>query len=396
MRYNRVVAYDAEELAQHVRALERENAELRERLEAIELREQRGKDARAKLMRGGFRVLVPLFDRQKVVRSFGKLAETVGDYSGPPGQWPAREEVLLRAREFMESVVRFMVRRRFFLMFVGLVAGAIPALQIWLVIQQNEIIQNQNDLFQIQVYDVVARSMTEGDRNARLMTGALLADADLAFLQDVVQEAFDPTLSGIYRAEGVHAATRRLEDTAFRGHLVRSATRATEKRAAGQDAQDPEELLRRMRPTFQTILRDAESRVAEVHRLGRNAEAVDGALGEQVDNYLAQLWTMSRVYGRLARSAEQEGMFHQDMEPFLSRVARLSVADSRFALAHQTGLQDFLFEMAIEPRLGERVDLAEAGLTPEQAISRGVSSLQEKMGQDAADWQRLRQQAEGP
>ena len=384
--------YDAEELAQHVRELERENASLRERLEAIEARERRGKEARAKLMKGSFRVLVPIFDRQKVVRSFGKLAETVGDYSGPPTQWPAREEVLLRAREFMESVVRFMVRRRLFLLFVGLIAGAIPALQVWLVIQQNQIIQNQNELFEIQVYDVVARSMTEGDRNARLMTGALLADADLGFLQSVVQETFDPTLAGIYRAEGVHAAERRLEDTAFRGHIIRAATRATEKRAGEQEV---DELLVRMRPTFQTILRDAESRVPEVHRLGREAESVDGALAEQVDNYLAQLWTMTRVYGRLARSAGEEELFYQDLDRFLARVARTTIADSRFSLAHQTGLQDFLFEVAIEPELGERADLGEAGLSPEQAIARGVERLEGSVGGEV-DWTRLRRQAEGP
>lgn len=386
------MAYDAEELAQHVRELERENANLRERLDAIERREQRGKDARAKLARGGFRVLLPLFDRQKVVRSFGKLAETVGDYSGPPNQWPPREEVLLRSREFMESVVRFMVRRRVFLMFVGLIAGLIPALQVWLVIQQNQIIQNQNELFEIQVYDVVARSMTQGDRNARLMTGALLADADLGFLQSVVQETFDPTLAGVYRAEGVHAAARRLEDAAFRGHILRAATRATEKRAPEQD---PDELLRRMRTTFRTILRDAESRVTEIHRLGRDAEAVDGALAEQVDNYLAQLWTMMRVYGRLARTADDEEMFHQDLQPFLARVARTSTSESRFAMAHQTGLQDFLFEMALQPELGDRTDLQGAGLTPEQALDRGLLALREAMGDDAVDWPRLRAQAEG-
>jgi len=242
--------------------LRKENRELRERLEAIEQRAERADAARKSLMRGGFRVLLPLVDRQKVVRSFGKLAETLSEYSGPPSQWPAREEVLLRARGFMESVVRFMVRRRTLVLLFSLLATAVPALQIWLVARQNEIIENQTGFQKVQLFDVVARSMTEGDRNARTITGALLANADPDFLRNVMAEAFDPSAFALYRREGLQATTRRAQDTGFRGNLIRAAVRAVDKRLEAGD--DADTVLAQLRGTFGQILKDTEYRLPEV------------------------------------------------------------------------------------------------------------------------------------
>lgn len=379
-------------LAMRVRELAKENQELRDRLESIERREEAASKARARLMRGGFRLMIPLLDRQRVVRSFGQLAETAGEFTGPASKWPPREKVLADAREFMESVVRFMIRRRLFLLFISLLAGAIPLLQVWLVFQQNEIIESQNDLFEIQVYDVVARSMTEGDRNARLVTGALLANAELSFLENVVEEAFDPGLAAVYRAEGVQAATRRLEDAAFRGHLVRSVARAVHRRAG----EPPDPLLAEVQPTMRAVLRDAESRVPEVLRLGRppEADAIDGALAEQVDNYLAQIGALMQVYGRLARSAGEERAFYLELRPLLARIAgRRDIAESRFGPTLQTVMQDFLFEVATAPEIGAPpVDLASAGLSPAQAVTRGLSRLREVLGESALPWQNLEEQ----
>lgn len=382
---------ESELLAERVRSLVEENRELRDRLEAIERREEQAREAKSRLMRGTFRVLLPLLDRQKVVRTFGKLAETAGEFTGSPTAWPSREKVLADTRDFLESVVRFLIRRRLFLMLFGLLATMIPVLQLVLVFQQNEIIQSQNELFEIQVYDVVARSMTEGDRNARLMTGALLANAKPAFLIDVVEEAFDPDVGAAYRATTVQAANRRLEDAAFRGHLVRSVTRSTQRRAGTVTA---DELFTEMRPAFRTILADAGNRVPEVMRFGRGEAEIDDELAEQVDHYLDQIGALASVYGRLARSADETETFYADLRPFLQRIAgRRDEGENRFGTAYRAALQDFLFEAAVGADLGDpAVDLGEASLTPEQAIARGIQRLREGVGEDAVAWDLLSQQ----
>ncbi|MFW5925652.1 MAG: hypothetical protein ACOCV4_05765 [Myxococcota bacterium] len=385
---------DGQALEVQIRALQEENRRLRQRLAAIEDREQAGKEARARLMRGGWRLLVPLVDRQRVVRSFGQLAETAGEFSGPRDRWPGRDKVLADARDFMESLVRFMVRRRLVILFFSLLAGAIPLMQIWLIVQQNRIIESQNEFFEIQVYEVVARSMTEGDRNARLMTGALLANADPGFLAGVVHETFDPELLGIYRTEGVNAAVRRLEDAAFRGHLVRAVARSVTDRGVGSEPADPHSLLAASRPMFQRILQDAADRMPEVLRLGRQDGEIDGALAEQVDNYLAQVGALLRVYGRLARSAGELDAFHEDIRPLLGRLAgRRTTGDSRFASTYRAVMQDVLFEVAVGPALDDApVNLQREGLAPEEALQTGLRKLRAGVGRDAAQWELFEEQ----
>ncbi|MDH5493401.1 MAG: hypothetical protein OEY14_15720, partial [Myxococcales bacterium] len=362
-----------------------ENEQLREELDGIERRAIEGKQAKVRLMRGGLRLLIPLLDRQKVARNFGKLVETIGDFSGPRAGWPSREKILADAKEFLESSARFVIRRRLFVLLFTLLASAIPAIQIYLVFQQNEIIENQNDLFEIQVYDVVASSMTEGDRNARLMTGALLANADLAFLRGVVDEAFDPSLSGVYRAEGVHAARRRLEDAAFRGHLIRAAARGVAGRA---ESVDTDTLFEQARPMFQRIVADAADRLPQVIRLGQT-EGIDDGLSEQVDHYVSQLGAALRVYARLSRSAGQEELFYRDIRLLLVRMAgRRSLGEGRFVEVYRAVMQDFLFEVAEGSELGAPPPDLE-GVEPSEALRRGLATLREGVGEDALDWARF-------
>jgi hypothetical protein len=293
----------------------------------------------------------------------------------------------------MESCVRFVVRRRMLILLFSLLASAIPAIQIWLVVQQNEIIENQNEFFEIQVYDIVSRSMTEGDRNAKLMTGALLSKADLAFLHGVVEEAFNPELAGVSRAEGVQARTRRLEDAAFRGHLVRAVARGVEHRAATEEA---EVLYEKAQPMLRRILEDAAGRVPAVMKLGEGDTELDGALAEQVDNYLMQVGEALRVYGRLARSTDEHDAFHRDIEALLRRMAKIDAGSSAFEQAYRAALEDFLFEMALRPTLADPpIDWSGADLSPEQARSQGLQALREELGADAVDWDALAAQAEG-
>lgn len=380
-----------------VEALERENAQLKSRIQELENRDAKNAQARATLMRGGFRLLVPLFDRNKVVRTFGALLETVSAFSGPRETWPSREQVLAATRLFMESVVRFLIRQRVFLVCFGLLGAAIPAVQVWLVIQQNEIINNQNKFAEIQVYDVVARSMTEGDRNARLMTGALLANAEPEFLSNVVRESFDPSLAGVYRAEGVNAKARRLDDAAYRGHLIRAAVRSVTAARPNESAADA---YRRGKPMLQAIVADAGARMPEVLRLGRteeseaNADKTDGDRNEQVDHYLVQVGSAVREFARLARANGDLPTFGNHVAPLFTRLAQRSLEPSnRFASVYRATLQDILFDAALEAKPSDpQPSLQRAGGDLKAAVAKGVQTLKSVVG-DGVNWENLAKQA---
>lgn len=379
------------QLQQQVAALHADNERLRAEIGAIHQRAQNMAEVRATVLRGGGRLLVPLLDRQKVVRSFAKLAETTSAFAGPMDAWPARDQVLGDARTFMESCVRFAIRRRMLLVVFSIIAATVPAIQIWLVVQQNQIIANQTEFFQIQVYDIVSRSMTEGDRNAKLMTGALLSRADPAFLQGVVEEAFHPDLAAVYRPEGVRAGSRRLEDAAFRGHLVRAVVRGVEQRTAERSAG---ELWEVAQPMLRRILADAESRVASVLRIGEadgeGPGQLEPALAEQVDGYLVQVGDAVRIYGRLARATGHTETFFADIRPWLARSAEANLQGNRFEDAQRFAMQSVLFDLALEPKLGDpAADPDAGGGSPEAALAGGLKALRQALGDDAVDWDRL-------
>ena len=381
------------QLEAHLAALQAENHALRQELEGIRARTEAVAAARATVLRGGARLLVPLLDRQKVVRSFAKLAATMSGFAGPMQGWPAREQVLLDARTFMESCVRFVIRRRLFVMLFALLAAAIPFIQILLVVQQNKIIENQNEFAKIQVYDVVSRSMTEGDRNARLMTGALLSNADPEFLRAVVEEAFSPDLAGTYRQEGLNAEKRRLEDAAFRGYLARAVVRSVEHRAPTERART---LWDQTRPMLHWILADAESRVSAILRLGESNAPIDDELAEQVDHYLIQVGTAAGIYARLARAVDESDDFHVDLLPLLERVSAHTIRGNRFELAHRYALERLLFEIALEPKLGDPLPDPSAGDgSPEEVLARGLERLRAALGNDRVRWDALGKQVYG-
>lgn len=379
-------AANADELEQ----LRDENRLLRQRLEGLEARSEKADKARKRLLAGGFRVFVPMLDRQQVVRNFAALAETVSGYSGPPSAWPSRDEVLAATRGFLESIVRFSIRRRLFLVLFSLIATLIPAIQIWLVFQQNEIIQNQTKFAEVQVFDVVSRSMTEGDRNARIMTGALLANADLSFLTSVMEEAFDKNAVTLYRREGLDASARRAKDTAFRGNLIRAAVRVVEKDSPG--GRTNRELLAAVRPMYRKVLADSEYRLAEVIRTGRGDTGLSGELLEDVDMYIAQVGQLLKVYGRLARSTNADDRYYEDIFPLLSRMSKLkSVEESTFASTYRIVMQDFLFEVADEVSL-DSGPFQMGKREPEVVLGEGISRLKKLYGDGALDWEQFYRQ----
>ncbi|MCH9688405.1 MAG: hypothetical protein K0V04_43645 [Deltaproteobacteria bacterium] len=384
------------QLQQQLYAAQVENEQLRNQVAQLAQTQQSKKDRRDKVVRGGGRLLIPLLDRQKVVRSFGKLAETAGSFTGPREDWAPRDDVLGDSRRFLEALVRFAVRRRMLLIILSLFAAIIPAIQIYLVVQQNQIIENQNEFLEIQVYDVVSRSMTEGDRNARLMTGALLSRANPAFLAGVVEEAFDPNVSGVYSAAGVEASRRRLQDAVFRGYLVQAVVRSAQRRM--QDPNSPMGVVAaQMLPMLRIIVQDATGRVPEVIRLGAGDAKIDGELAEQVDGYLVKVGEAMGVYGRLARSQGETAAYFEDIGPYLTRVSQSKLSTNRFSKAQAFSLEVLLFELAVEPdpRDATHVDLKEAGLSPEEARAKGIEVLRQAVGADAADWDALAKYVEG-
>ncbi len=377
------------QLEQQLAGLAARNQELEAQVAAIHGQQAAASQARVKAVKTGGKWLIPLLDRSKVVKSFGELAETVGAMTGPREQWPTREDIVDRARLFMESCVRFTVRRRTSFWLFSMMAASIPFMQLWVVVQQNEIISNQNEFFEIQVHDVVSRSMTEGDRNARLMTGALLSRAKLTFLADVVDEAFDPELSGIYSTQGTKASKRRLEDAAFRGFLLRAVARGVLLRVDD----DRDELVETAQPMMRKILVDAADRVPMLLRFGENNAELDPELSEQASNYLFQLGAVIRTYGRLARSEGLETEFAADLEPLLLRVAGLELQNNRFANPYRFSMDAVVLDASAEVELGDpEIDWEAGDRDIEAARKKGIEWLSETLASKGIDWDAFEQQ----
>ncbi|MEL6546880.1 MAG: hypothetical protein AAFQ82_19800, partial [Myxococcota bacterium] len=145
---------------QDLNALQRENAALRSELEKIRHAQAKTAERRAKAIKSGGRLLLPLMDRKRVVRNFVALVDASATYAGPKEQWAEKDEVVEAAKNFSMSFLRFVIRRRMMMVVFSLIAFTVPALQVYVMIQQNDIIKNQNKYFNVQVYDIVGRALS--------------------------------------------------------------------------------------------------------------------------------------------------------------------------------------------------------------------------------------------
>ena len=373
--------------------MKEENRALRDELARYHKRDELAGQGRAQVVRIGWRVLIPILDRQKVVRSFARLTNTLSGFSGPSSQWPEREDILKDARTFMEACVRYAVRRRLILVIFSLVAATIPAFQLMLFIQQNTFIEQQNEFFKIEVYDILARSMTETESNTREVSGALLANAKLEFVQGVVEEVFDPeNASIVLRQEGVKQAERHFRDAGFRGSLIRAAARGVRQR--GRRGMDKDELYAVARPMFSAVVGDAVVRMPQILRLGRQEH--DEEEEGEADYYLYQMGYMLRIYARLSRAVDAEKQFFADVKPLLQELVRSRfTAQSRFASVYRAAMEEFLIDLALAPEFGAPpVNLDTSGKTPEQALRAGLDRLRAGVGKNALDWKQLAKQVE--
>ena len=379
---------------QELHALQQENQALRAEIARHEERARAGRETRAKVIRIGWRVLVPLLDRQKVVRSFGKMVNTVSGFAGPRDGWPGREELLGDARTFLESCVRFVVRRHTFLLLFSLIASTIPILQLWLVIKQNDIIENQNKFFEVDSYQTIVEALSDPDRAQ--ITGALMANVQLEFMRGVVEEVFDPELAALaLRQEDVDDADQQYTDAGFRGNLIRAASQGVRRRwrtDASKGDLDEEALHEIARPMFRAVLGDAAWRVPLVIRLGRDKR--DRKAEDTATYYLYQVGYLLRVYARLARAAGEEKAFFADIKPLFVELARSRFAgQGQFAEIYRILGEEFLFDLALQPKVGDPPASPEAGGKNLDDVKRtGFERLRSGLGKDALDWQQLANQ----
>jgi hypothetical protein len=283
---------------------------------------------------------------------------------------------------------------------VSLAAFFIPAIQIYLVLQQNEIIENQNKYFEIQVYDIVARSMTSGDMSAKQMTGALLARSDLPFLSGLVGEVFGSDYAEALYETDADAATRRLKEAAFRGHLILGLARTIDVhgRTLGSG-----KLYEQVKPMFAQVMHDATWRVPELLRFSRSTINDDPDLTPEVYRYLFNLGTLMRKQWSLALAADQEGSYFNILASLVARSSRQRVSAfvERGPLSSfffERALRELLVDLALEPEFGEPPPAvpSDAGAI-DKLVRQGFDRLKTGIGEGrGVEWQNLKKLAEVP
>lgn len=349
----------AQQLHQQIQHLTHENNQLRAQLDSAAEDRDRSVQAKKTVLKVGWSVLFPLFDRMRVVRNFMKLFATASAFTGPREHWPERENLVEDAKQFSLSLMRFAVRRRAMMLLLSLTAFVIPGIQILLVYKQNQIIETQNNLFKVEVYDIVARGLTSGTSNSKLITGALLAgQPDLVY--DIIGEVFSSEGLG-QNYQGAGGWTRAFEDAAVRGYLVKSLSRNLELQYEDGKLAE-EEQLHRADAAFRLVVNDATLRVGSLMRY-RGGE--DNGPIEEVRGYLFSLVTLLRVEYKLAVSMGTTDVYFRDVAPLIARIASRAASYGDSPLSSSIGmmLQEYLLDLGQglglgepTPRLGKEAD----------------------------------------
>jgi hypothetical protein len=385
---------------QDLEGLQRENAMLRKELRKRTKSERRAQEIKKRALESSGSLLFTFFDRKKILVNFQRLFETVARFSGPQEHWPARDEIVADAKALSLSWVRFAIRRRTLMFLISLAAFVIPGIQIYLVFQQNEIIQNQNKFFELEVYDIVARSMTSGEMSAKQMTGALLARSDLDFIDGIVSEVFGAgaEMGVALTSADIEARGRRLREAAFRGHLILGLARAID--VHGEEMSTGE-LHREVHPMFATVLSDAKLRVPELIKLGRSTVMEDPMLAEEVYRYMANLGLLMRKQWSLALVTGEQSRFFDTIAPLLRRAStvRLSAFAEKGPLHtvfFDESVRQLLVDLALEPRFGEPPSVV-GRESEEKLVREGFAKLRAGVGDErGVKWKNLEKLAEVP
>ena len=318
--------------------------------------------------------LLPMLDRQRVFRTFVAFFDEASAYTLGKEEWPPRERVLERARDFGLAILRFFVKRRLAILMFSLLAFLVPLVQVWLVFQQNAIIENQNKYFNIQVYDIVAQSLTGGDTTAKQITSALLAREDFGLINGIIASVFEADTGGAFTEQD--AAGGRplfLEETAARGHLVSAFSQAIEAHA---DESSREALFARIESTFGLVANDATARVPQLLRIQREAALRDPTVGQECFRYLFSLSSLFRRTYTLSLTVDKEDVFFKGVAPIVERMSRvrLSGSDEVFVPVFVSAFHELLFEIAQKPKFGQPVREVDATAV-ERLLNQGFQIL---------------------
>jgi len=380
--------------------LQKENTMLRKELQKRIKSEKRAQEIKKRALKTSGSLLFTIFDRKKILTNFQRMFETVSRFSGPQEQWPNRDEIIADSKALSLSWIRFTIRRRTLMFLISFAAFVIPGIQIYLVFQQNHIIENQNKFFEIEVYDIIARSMTSGEMSAKQMTGALLARSNLDFIDGIVTEVFGAgaEMGVALTSADIDARGRRLREAAFRGHLVLGLSRAID--VHGQDM-SAGKLHDRIHPMFAKVMDDAKLRVPELMKLGRSTVMEDSQLAEEVYRYMANLGLLMRKQWSLALTTGEEGRFFDTIAPLLKRASK--TRSSAFAekgplqaVFFEESIRQLLVDLALEPRFGEPPS-AVGRKSEEKLVKEGFDKLKTGVGDGrGVKWSSLKKLAEVP
>lgn len=353
-------------------ALRSENEQLRAELARRDARTAQAQAARGEALKTGGQLLLPMFDRQRVVRSGLELFDAASGFTAGREAWPERELLLDKGRAFALSLLRFMVRRRLLMLAISLLAFLVPVVQVWLVFQQNAIIENQDKYFNIQVYDIVAQSITGRDTTAKQITSALLAREDFELVNGIISAVFESEMGGAFTEEDVAAGQPVfLEETAARGHLLSALVLGIERH---QKTKSPDELWEEVRPTFELVAKDTATRLPQLLRIDRKAAFKEPLVGRECFRYLFSLSSLMRRVDSLARAEDAEGAFFEALAPAMARLSRAPRLDGAFDDVFVSAMQELLVDLALEPDFGEgSPDIASKDLDP--LIAKGFERL---------------------
>ncbi len=337
-----------------IERLRADNTALRNELAAAEQHKQNVRQAQAEVLKTGGSLLLPLFDRQKVVKNGLGLFDVASGFVKGREQWPNQEQLLVQGREFVLSLLQFSIRRRLFMLMISLLAFLVPLVQVWLVFQQNAIIENQDKYFNIQVYDIVARSLTGDNSTAKQISAALLAREDFELVNGIISAVFESETGGAFTEEDVaRGRTVFLEETAARGHLISALVLGLDRHAKTMSSDD---LWTQARPTFDLVAKDAATRLPQLLRMSRKSASDNPAVEQECFRYLFALSTLMRRADSLARAEDDSEAFFKSVAPAVSRLSRSPSTGGAFDTVFEAAMQEWLLDLGLQPEFGEEAD----------------------------------------
>lgn len=355
--------------------LRAENEALRGALSRAEEQRRAVRQAQGEALKTGGKLLLPLFDRYKVVRSGLDLFDLATGFTKGREHWPTQEALLEKGRVFALSGLRFMVRRRLFMLAISLLAFLVPLVQVWLVFQQNAIIENQEKYFNIQVYDIVARSLTGEHATAKQITAALLAREDFPLVNGIISAVFESETGGAFtEADAAGGRPVLLEETAARGHLISAFVLGLDRHSESMSEQ---KLWDQASPTFELVIEDAATRLPQLLRLDRKAAFQDASVGQECFRYLFSLSSLMRRANSLARAVDEEPAYFKSMAPTMARLSRTPMTGGAFETVFVSAMQELLVDLALQPEFGKKSDepLDEVGPLLSQGLQRLLEGI---------------------